>query len=355
MPSESTIRQALDALSAPRERFRSAVAAAVDEVGAFLEARRAPVNGRAARTAHELGPFASGRLDPNRFASFFGESGTMDPLALARVERAHETLRATVERGDDAFVLRAAPGADLRSEVDQALAGLGRAFGAARAVEMARLGRLPTDEHEGYLDGFAFRRWNRAERQIAPPLVVEVHGADLQAGGLAEFLDGAQKLVLVVRGDAPPAALVRLVTPGVLVIQTSDAADLAILAGAAGPAALALCGEGAARFVHAPGEAPVWERITLHGAPEEAPRAALGAFSAFQQGEELKLLRALATAPPAPPEVEAPPAAAPEAASQAPKPAAAPEALAAAAAGATPDPVDRLAAWLLSQSEPGAS
>jgi hypothetical protein len=34
--------------------------------------------------------------------------------------------------------------------------------------------------------------------------VVEVDGGDLQAGGLAEFLDGAQKIVLVVRGPAPP-------------------------------------------------------------------------------------------------------------------------------------------------------
>jgi hypothetical protein len=355
MLSEHRIQQALEVLAAPRERFRSAVAAAVDQVGAFLEARRAPTNGRAERIAHELGAFAAGRLDPGRFASFFGESGTLDPLALARMERAHDTLRGVCEHSDDLFVTRVAPGADLRTQVRRALAEIGRAFGAARNVEMARQGRYPSDEHEEYIGGFAFRKWNRAERQIAPPLVVEVEGADLQAGGLAEFLDGAQKIVLVVRGPAPAAPLVRLITPGVFVMQTVDPADLKSFVTAEGPGIAALVSDSAARFVHTPGDAPVCERLTVHFVPEQEPRAALGSFTVFQQREEIASLREMAR-PPAPPSPSPSPAGGEGSELQTTQPAP--------GAGAVPlpplvggrpgggglDPADRLASFLLSES-----
>jgi hypothetical protein len=379
MPSEHRIREALDALAAPREAFRSAVAAAVDEVGAFLEARRAPTDGRAARTAHELGVFAAGRLDPGRFASLFGETGTMEPIALARTERAHETLRGISERGSDLFVTRVAPGADLRTQVSRALAEIGRAFGAARAVEMARQGRYPSEELDDYVGGFAFRRWNRAERQIAPPLVVEVDGADLQVGGLAEFLDGRQRIVLVVRGGAPAAPLARLISPGVFVMQTTDESELARLAGLDCPAVAALLPQGAARFVHTPGEAPVWERLSVGFVPDEEPRASLGSFGVFQQREEISLLRGLAPHPspargsndtsrdatlavPLPPLAEGRPGGGGEPAdhlatlllsesglaAQTPAPATG-------TAAPAPDTADRLAAWLLSQTDLSAT
>jgi len=344
MQSEPTIRRALDALAAPRERFRSAVAAAVDEVAAYLDARRAPADGRTERTAHELGPFASGRLDPVRFAGLFGETATLDPAALARVDRAHETLRQIAAIGDEAFGFRVPTGGDLRAHVDRALADLGRAFGAARAVEHVRSGRYPSGELEAYLDGFAFRLWNRAERQIAPPLVVEVEGGDLQAAGLAEYLDGSQKVVLVVRSPAPAAPLARLITPGMLVIQAATDADLGSFAESSGPAILALVPDGCARFRHLPGADASWERLGIEWLPSDEPRASVGSVSVFQQREEIAHLRALSAAPPAPePRVAV-------ATSD-------PPALVPATAGDTPvgapatDPADRLAAWLLSQTD----
>jgi hypothetical protein len=340
MPSEDRIQSALEALAGPRETFRSAVATAVEQVGAYIRARRAPTNGRDAVAAQELGSFSAGRLDAGRFAALFGHSGTADPQALGRVERAYDALLRVLERGDDLFVVRVADAGDLHAAVARALGEAGKAFGAARAVELARQGRAGA-EAEVYTGGFAPRSWNRAEREIAPPLVVEVDGGDLQVGGLAEFLAGGQKIVLLVRGAAPAAPLVRLLTPGVFVMQTGDAGDLTRLAGVAGPALCAVMPEGTARFVHVPGTTPVSQRIAVEQLPADQTVPAVGSFTSFQQREELGWLRALATAPtvataPAAIEGEKEDGRAGEGAR---------------ASEAEGETVDRLAAWLLSQTD----
>jgi hypothetical protein len=355
MQSDPRTAAALAALTAQRENFRWALAAAVEQVGSFLDAQRAVEAEPAARTAQELGVFASGRLDPERFATLFAEIGGLEAEALERMERARDLLARLLGRGSDLYVTRVSPGADLRAVVAAALAEVGRAFAAARTVELARAGALGPDVAD-FPDGFAFRRWNRAERQIAPPLVVEVDGGDAQVSGLAEFLDGQQKIVLVVRGPAPAAPLARLVSEGVTVAQVGEPAELEPLAEGRGPAVIAVMPEGSARFTHLPGVGPVRERLTVHLLPEADPRAAVGSFGTFQQRQELALLRELVSGPPvAPTAVAAPVAAAPVAAAPVAdaSPAAAPAATAAAAAPATvreSDPVDQLAAWLLDES-----
>jgi hypothetical protein len=360
MPSDTRFFSALEALAGPREAFRSALGTAVDQVAAFLEGYRAPENGRLDRMRVELGSFAAGRIDSQRFAALFTQQEALEPFARAAIERSFETLHRLAERGEAIFVCHVPPGRELRDCVARALAEAGRAFGAARAVELARAGRY-TSEVLDSVGGFPFRRWNRAERQIAPPLVVEVTGGALQVGGLAEFLDGAQKLILLVRGPAPPAPLVRLITPGVFVLQTTDESELAQLAAIPGPGVAALLPEGAARFVHRPTGGELRERLDIQHIPKQTPRASIGAVSAFQQREELTQLQALAVGPP----------------SLGPSPRKQGEegtADAAALTGLPPlppraggegggdeggpaggDPADRLAAWLLSQADLGGA
>jgi len=133
---------------------------------------------------------------------------------------------------------------------------------------------------------------------MAPPLVVELDGSDLRAAALSEFLDGSQKIVLLVRGEAPPAALVRLVTPRTFVLQTSDVAELSRVAGFAGPGVAALVPESAARFVHDPARgAHLHQRITVLSLPKNRSCDRLGDLSGFQQTEELGQLEALAQDP----------------------------------------------------------
>ncbi len=283
---------ALAAVTRQREAFRSALALTLDQVRNELDVRDAREDGTGARAAAELGRFAAGRIDPERFAALTSASASEDDSWLEPAKRALETLRAVKARGDGLFSARVETGGDLYAEVDRALADAGRAFGAARLFELARAGKYVATEHDPMLAAFPFRRWSAAERAKAPPLVVEVDGRDLVVGGLAGFLDGTVKLVLVVREASPPAPLVRLVTPGILVLQTSEAEELQVVGKTAGPAIAALVPEEAGSFLHQP--AAGGARVEVRRIPEEEPKRGLGQISAFQQAEELGLLAALA-------------------------------------------------------------
>lgn len=339
VPAADRAVRALEALAGPKEAFRSAVADAVDTVTALLDRRSSAPEARATRAAAELGAFASGRIDAQAFAGLLATDEALDPAAAAALEAARETLREVAARGDAAFRIEVGSGADLRDAVEEAFAELGRVFVAGRAIEAvverrpvppaAGPGRTDVEGRSGVLP---FRAWTAAERGLAPPLVVEVDGTDVAAGGLAEFLDGAVKIVLVIRGASPPAPLARLVSPSVAVVQASDPDGLGLLARTGGPAVAALVDEGAARFLHDPAAGPTAaERLAVEFAPEPKPRPRLGGASSFQQAEELRLLATLAS----PPAGELLEAGEPEAASPA------PPAL----------PADRLAAWLLSRAD----
>ena len=298
MPSDKTTDErasrALEVLGKTRENFQSALVATSEELRGLLDEGSSTAEARAERTAAELGAFAVGHIDIERFASF---QATGEPVAVSvasRFEAASRTLRSLLERSADLYCVRVEPGADLRDAVSGGLGRAGRAFGAARTVELARAGKYDEAAHGSWLDSFPPALWSRRERDLAPPIVVEVDGADLRPGGLTEFLDGAQKIVLVVRGAAPPAALARLITPGLLVIQAEDPADLAVMAETDGPAIAALVTGDACRFVHLPTADGTRGRLAVHHMPANEPKRALGSISAFQQTEAMRHLAALA-------------------------------------------------------------
>ncbi len=223
------------------------------------------------------------------------------------------------------------PGGDIRTVIATALEEIGRAFGAVRIFELTRSGSHHGNEHARSLGSFPFVKWSKGERRLAPPLVVTIDGADLRAERLAEFLDGSQKIVLVVRGASAPAPLVRLITPGTYVLQTNDASSLGAFGDFDGPGVAAILGDTAARFVHHPSRgANLTERLTVSFLPPRDPRLTIGGLSGHQQAEELRQLRALTGVPAA----EQPAADATQA--PAPAPAA---------------PADKLAAWLLTQAD----
>lgn len=356
MPSEDRLQAALRAVARERDAFRSAVAATAEQIRGFLGSRNG-ATGPGGRAAAELGAFAAGRLDPERFATLVSEEGPADPAHVEAAERALSVLTGILGGGDAPFRVRVEAGGDPAAAVGDALARTGRAFGAARVAEAVRLGRYRAERDAFLLQSFPFGRWSRAEREAAPPLVVELDGEDLGPGGLAAYLDGGVKLVLIVDGPCPPAPLARLLTPGIRVLQTDDPEALAAVGGTPGPAIAALVPEACARFLHEPdapgsgdgpraddgdgeaggGPASGWGRFTVDLLPE-APKGRLGASSAFQQAEELRLLAALAA-----PDGEGAPGAAEGAGAGAGRP----------AAGTTvpADPADRLAAWILHQAD----
>ncbi len=329
MPSDERIESALEALSGQTKSFRSALANTIEQIRNFQASHGSATEGKVARMKEELGPFATGLIDADKFSALFADSLKLDTLTLETIDKALQTLTELASRGDKLFVVEVAHGESLRDRVAAALEDLGRAFGAARVFEMSKFGRFPDNEHARSLGSFPFHRWSRGERRMAPPLVVSVEGCDLRAAGLAEFMDGLEKLVLVVRNESTPVPLVRLITPGTFVQQTVDPADLNRLASWSGPGIAALVPESAARFVHDPGAgADAGARLTIDSLPEDRRRKPVGGVSVSQQSEELLQLKSVAG------QMGVKPAAEPVVAG----------------AAASSDPVDKLAAWLLSQA-----
>lgn len=333
MPSDDRTQHALKALAGARDDFRSAVAQSVDEIRSLLRERadEGPSGGEDPDSG--LGAFGSRRIDAERFASFFTSAKTLDAAAVERMEAALDTLAAIDAAAADAFRVRLDAGSDLHDAVGEALGRSGRAFGAARVAELARVGQYRPDAHDAYLENFGPEMWNRAERRIAPPLVVELDGRDLRAGGLADYLDGGQKIVLLPRGESAPAPLVRLVTPGQLVLQTRDPSELDRLSDFPGSAVAVVYSRDAtaAAFVHDPRsgrELP--ERLEVRDLPDETEIRPVGPVTKEQQVEELRQLVAVARAG----DVSA--AAAPVSGDR--------------GSEGEVEPADRLAAWLLRQA-----
>lgn len=327
MPSDERVQLALTALQRPIAEFRSTVEGALAQAEAHLAALETDPATRSARLRSELGTFAAGHVDVDAFAAVFAP--TPGPLLTHqdRFRAALDTLRDVLDRGVSLFVVQVPAGGSLPRAVEDALSRIGRAFGAVLAVELMRGGAFRPEEHDRLLQAFAFRSWTRTERRFAPPLVVQVQGDDLQVGALSDYCDGRERIVLVVSGACPPAALVRLVTPGTMALQTVDGTGLDQLALHNGPGIAALVPVGAAQFLHDPRAGrEAWQRLSVWHMPEP-PRHAIGGFSAWQMAEDLRQLAALAAAP-------------------------AQAALPNAAQGSTgKEAVDRLASWLLTQSD----
>jgi len=326
MPSDpDPTRLAGTALAGAGAPFHEGANAAAEEVRALVVAARE--RGGSERTpalAASLGQLGTERLDIDRLAPLFGSDRQLPTgPSLEAVEAALAVLREVAALAEPP-VLRLSPGEDLGYSVERELARLGRAFGAAHVVAAARSGRYQRTQHAGWLESYPFARWNRQERLLAPPLVVELDGAELRPGGLASLLDGRVRIALVVRdSSAPPAPLVRLISPGVLVIQATDQSDLDRLSGYEGPGVLAWVPTGCAAFRHDPSAGPTLaSRLQVTAVPAP-PARGLGGLSAAQLAEEIRQLEALAGL---------------GAAQQA-------------ISGASANPADRLAAWILSQAD----
>lgn len=272
MPSEARTpeRELLEILAPAREAYHSAVLSATETLRGLLRSRGP--EGAAERLAGELGPFMAGRVDTERLARVLGSGPGTSSEAAPILERATARLAELAWTPEATFRVAVPPGGDLRDAVRDALAALGRAFGAARAAELARSGAYHAQEHDALLEEYPFRRWTAAERRLAPALLVRVQGADLRPAGLSDFLDGEMKLVLDVEGRSSAAPLARLVTPGLMVVQTTDADDLERVLEVEGPAVVALFDDdaGAVSFVHDPavGNLP-WERLEVAGDLDE--------------------------------------------------------------------------------------
>jgi hypothetical protein len=287
MPSDNRILDAVKTVARERDAFRSALAAALEQVRGIMAAGN-HVEAAPERVGHELGAFAAGRIQFDRFADIATQESKPKKAELNTIRHAQQLLAATLAMGDELHILDAPEKSDLAAIVHEALATSGRAFAAAYAIERIRTGRDAQASEETLLAPLMPERWTRAEREIAPPLVVRVDGSDLNVSGFADLLQGAQKIVLLVDGSAPPAALARLISPHVFVMQCRAIEDLAKLSDVDGPAIAAVINEPAAVFT--------WNRVTLavDNLPAELPKRPLRTATIARQREDLEWLKVLA-------------------------------------------------------------
>ena len=326
MPFDEQISSALSAVRPQLDVFRFAVSSTLERAKAMLTADSGSSLAGAA-----LGNFASGRIDPDRFAMISAGSAPLDSVGRTVVERAVELLEPLLAGGDAEFVVNVKTGTSPGTAIRARLTKLGSVFAAATLIELVRRRVYDPSQRILSFGGHPFEKWNAGERKIAPPLVVCLDGADLDAFELAPLLDGCVRLVLVLNGHCAPAPLARLISPGVFVAQASDAEVLAKLTELDAPSIVAMMNGAEARFVHDPrGGAAIWQRLQVASIPTVIPRKPIGSRSGWQQRDDLAHLEALSKQPlpPAPLINES----------------------SALNGNATTDPAERLADWLLDQS-----
>jgi hypothetical protein len=317
MPSEERKVIALEAIRPCIDRFNSAVAKTSEDIRALLAGSgQAPDDQVAA-----LGFFARGHVDVDRFSVFTPKSARIAEAAEAPTRAAHAVLDALLAQGDELFVLTLGEGDELAPRVAERLAEIGRVFSAAHVVELAQRGEYREEEHAALLERYPFAKWSRSERSIAPGLVVELPGTLLAPAQLVPFLDGAMKVVFVSEGDAPAAALSRVITPGAYVQQETGDAALDGFRAFEGIAVAALMPSDAVGFVHDPAAGETtYERFVSIAFPRELRKRSIGGISAAQQAEDYALLETLSVVPTPTGE-------------------------------AASDPAGKLSAWLLSQAD----
>lgn len=317
MPSEEKKGVALEAIRPGIERFHAAVAKTAEQVRGLLTG----TSGAADDKTAVLGFFARGKVDVERFSAFMPKSGRIAEAAEAPTRAAQEVLDNLLASGDELFVLTLQEGDDLAGRVAERLAQIGRAFSAAHVVELAHRGEFRPEEHAGLLERYPFARWSRSERSLAPGLVIVLPGSVFMPALVVPFLDRAMKIVFVVEGDAPAAALARVVSPGVFVQQETGDAALEAFTAFQGTAVAALVPGDAVSFVHDPAAGETtYERFVSLTFPREVRKRSIGGISAAQQAEDYALLETLSVVP-------------------------------SPSGDAASDPAGKLSAWLLSQAD----
>lgn len=323
MPSNPKVARALQSVRSQHAAFERFVLTELARLRGILATG---ASNKVERLGEELGSLGAAHIDVSRFAEL-AQGASHDAATRARINHSIDVLTELSQKTLDDVVEEIPEWRSASSVITSALGRWGRAFGAVVAADLARVDQYDPSQHDGLTQVFGFDRWNKAYRHHAPPLVAVIDDAS-HVADLSDVLDGNEHIVLVMENDATPAGLVRLITPHTLVLQTSDDRGLDRFATYGGPAIAAMVHEDAACFLHDPaGGAAAWQRLSIWKHAADHPRRTLGGLSPSQQREEILQLEALALQPTLP--------------------AGALEAL----GGGGGDAAERLAAWLLTQSQ----
>lgn len=308
---------ALEAVRSRIDQFHAALTVTSEQVRGLLSGSTDTEEDQ----SEALGHFAKGKVDMDRFNSYAPKARHIDTAAEAPVRAAQEVLKSLLAQGDDLFIINMDEGRGLGHSLSVRLASIGRAFAAARVVDLAKNGAYKEDKHAATLERFPYAQWNSSERALAPALVVNVSGEDFKPSSVVPLLDTNMKIIFNVNGDAPAAALSRVISPKVFVQQVTSEPDMKAFTAFKGIAVAAFLPDTAVSFVHDPSAgSTTYERFTSITFPKEVRKRPIGGISPAQQAEDYSLLESLSV----PPEI---------------------------AGEASTDPAGKLSAWLLSQTD----
>ena len=277
--------------------FRSSLATTVG----ILRSSLAQVTGDSAKKQEmaekSLGSFGAGRIDAQLFDKLAVNKATVAAGAGPVIERALDVMVELMDAGDSLNRVKLSEGQNLRCLMSRTLKNIGRAFGAAYAVELAKADMFDESEHAGMFDAYLYKNWSPAQRALAPAIIIELANGSAQTTNLSEFVDGNQKVVLVYGEDCPPAPLARVISPGMFVLQTTDCLGLEDFLSYQGPGIAAVVPQDAARFAHDPRRGTTLSsRMAGVELPDAPNFKARGGLSLKQQQEDLAQLQALAAA-----------------------------------------------------------
>ena len=112
------------------------MAMSAEEVRGILEREQGANENPQVRLAHELGPFAAGRIDLDRLAPFVGANEKLEEDKRAEILTAYQALLTLKKAGDELFTAKVPLDGYFRGTVFSALGKAGSAFGAARSCRV---------------------------------------------------------------------------------------------------------------------------------------------------------------------------------------------------------------------------
>ena len=173
MPSEERKALALEAVRPRIEQFHSSLTMTTNQVRGMLASSQNTDDDK----KEALGQFAKGKVNMDRFNAFTQKAEGLKTSMEAPIRAAEQVLKSMLDEGDDLFTIRVQEGRGLGHSLSVRLASIGRAFAAARVVDLAKNGAYKEDKHAHTLEGFPYAHWNSSERALAPPLLVDSHQA----------------------------------------------------------------------------------------------------------------------------------------------------------------------------------
>ena len=143
MPSEQLNEIALQAIRSRIDQFQSALSVTINQVSALLSGTK---NSEDDQTV-ALGLFAKHRVNSEKFAAFTAKPQPIDVAVQAPIRAAQQVLIELLSQGDALFIINAEQGRGLGHQLSVRLALIGRAFAAARVIDLAKNGAYKEDKH----------------------------------------------------------------------------------------------------------------------------------------------------------------------------------------------------------------